>query len=204
VHWVSRGIESSQINTKFGLIWVRQSFCFLNAFNESLLLAMCTVAINVLDPRAFNPESLHFIPIFNKISWLCAQTAKRAWSIKWGVQGLPPWVTLWSLGWPWGSCQAPEPHKEQLWGDGKENAMIKTPRRVEGSNKSDMRLRFFSWTLGSALEFIGSRKMCSHLPDLLLSIVLNVSKNTEGRAGYSFGVRDWMSGWQFCSKLILP
>jgi hypothetical protein len=35
-------------------------------------------------------------------------TAKRTWSIKWGVQGLPPWVTLWSVGWPWGSCQAPE------------------------------------------------------------------------------------------------
>jgi hypothetical protein len=134
---------------------------------------------------------------------LCT-TAKRAWSIKWGVQGLPPWVTLWSLGWPWGSCQAPELHKEQLWGDGKENAMMKNPKKGRGATRVIWSLDSFSWPLGSPLEFIGLKKMCTHLPDLLLSIVLNVSKNTEGRAGYSFGVRDWMSGWQFCSKLILP
>jgi hypothetical protein len=36
------------------------SFTFLNAFNRSLLL-LC-----VLEPRAFNPESQHFIPLFNK------------------------------------------------------------------------------------------------------------------------------------------
>ncbi len=29
---------------------------------------MCTVAINVLEPRAFNSESQYFIPLFNKIS----------------------------------------------------------------------------------------------------------------------------------------
>jgi hypothetical protein len=34
---------------------------------------MCTVAINVLAPRAFNPESQYFIPLFNKISLLCGQ-----------------------------------------------------------------------------------------------------------------------------------
>jgi len=34
---------------------------------------MCTVAINVLEPRAFNAESQYFIPLFNKISWLCGQ-----------------------------------------------------------------------------------------------------------------------------------
>jgi hypothetical protein len=30
--------------------------------------AMCTVSINAIEPRAFNPESEHFIPLFNKIS----------------------------------------------------------------------------------------------------------------------------------------
>jgi hypothetical protein len=34
--------------------------------------AMCTtVAINDFEPRAFNPESQNFIPLFNKISLLC-------------------------------------------------------------------------------------------------------------------------------------
>ncbi len=78
------------------------------------------------------------------------------------------------------------------------------PKKGRGATRVIWSLDSFSWPLGSPLEFIGSKKMCTHLPDLLLSIVLNVSKNTEGRAGYSFGVRDWMSGWQFCSKLILP
>jgi hypothetical protein len=40
---------------------------FLNALNQSLLL-LCTVAINVLDPRAFKTESQYFIPLFNKFS----------------------------------------------------------------------------------------------------------------------------------------
>jgi len=34
---------------------------------------MCTVAINVLEPGAFNPEFQYFIPLFNKISRLCRQ-----------------------------------------------------------------------------------------------------------------------------------
>jgi hypothetical protein len=34
---------------------------------------MCTVAINVLEPGAFNADSQYFIPLFNKISWLCGQ-----------------------------------------------------------------------------------------------------------------------------------
>ncbi len=34
---------------------------------------MSTVAINVLEPPAFNPESQYFKPLFNKISWLCGQ-----------------------------------------------------------------------------------------------------------------------------------
>jgi len=34
---------------------------------------MCAVAIHVLEPSAFNPESQHFIPLFNKISLLCGQ-----------------------------------------------------------------------------------------------------------------------------------
>jgi hypothetical protein len=32
---------------------------------------MCTVAIYVLEPGAFNSESQYFIPLFNTISWLC-------------------------------------------------------------------------------------------------------------------------------------
>ncbi len=35
--------------------------------------ALCTVAINVLVPRAFNPKTQYFISLFNKISWLWRQ-----------------------------------------------------------------------------------------------------------------------------------
>jgi len=34
---------------------------------------MCTAAINVLAPRALNPESQYFIHLFSKISLLCRQ-----------------------------------------------------------------------------------------------------------------------------------
>jgi hypothetical protein len=34
---------------------------------------MCTVAINVFEPGAFNAKSQYFIPLFNRISWLCGQ-----------------------------------------------------------------------------------------------------------------------------------
>jgi len=34
---------------------------------------MCIVAINVIEPHAFNPKCLSFISLFNKISWLCGQ-----------------------------------------------------------------------------------------------------------------------------------
>jgi len=34
---------------------------------------MCTATINVLAPRALNPESQYFIPLFSKISLLCRQ-----------------------------------------------------------------------------------------------------------------------------------
>jgi hypothetical protein len=34
---------------------------------------MCSVAINVLEPGAFNAESQYFIPLFNRFSQLCGQ-----------------------------------------------------------------------------------------------------------------------------------
>jgi hypothetical protein len=50
---------------------------------------MCSVAIDVLEPGAFNAESEYFIPLFNRISWLCEQNPNRGWSIKWGAQLMP-------------------------------------------------------------------------------------------------------------------
>jgi len=67
------------------LNWVCPVLYFFERF-QPIAAAMCTVTINVLEPGAFNPESQYFIPLFNKISWLCRTTAKRGWSIKWGVQ----------------------------------------------------------------------------------------------------------------------
>jgi len=46
---------------------------FLEGFQPITAIAMCTVVINVLKPGAFNAESQYFIPLFNKISWLCGQ-----------------------------------------------------------------------------------------------------------------------------------
>jgi hypothetical protein len=46
---------------------------FPERFQPIAAAAMCSVAINVLEPGAFNPESYYFIPLFNKISWLCRQ-----------------------------------------------------------------------------------------------------------------------------------
>jgi hypothetical protein len=37
-------------------------------------IPMCTVATNVLKPGAFTPESQYFIPWFNKIPWLAANS----------------------------------------------------------------------------------------------------------------------------------
>jgi hypothetical protein len=37
-------------------------------FQPITAAAMCTVAIDVLEPRAFNSESQYFIPLFNEIS----------------------------------------------------------------------------------------------------------------------------------------
>jgi hypothetical protein len=45
----------------------------LERFQPITTAATCTVSINVLEPGAFNAESQYFIPLFNKISRLCAQ-----------------------------------------------------------------------------------------------------------------------------------
>jgi hypothetical protein len=41
---------------------------FPERFEPIAAAAMCTVAINVLEPGAFNLESQYFIPLFTKIS----------------------------------------------------------------------------------------------------------------------------------------
>jgi hypothetical protein len=44
---------------------------------QTITAAMCHVFINVLEPSPFDPESQYFIPLFNKISWLCRQQPGR-------------------------------------------------------------------------------------------------------------------------------
>jgi hypothetical protein len=48
------------------------SFLFLNV-STITDAALCTLVINIPEPGAFNPQSQDFIPLFNKISWLCGQ-----------------------------------------------------------------------------------------------------------------------------------
>ncbi len=53
--------------------WVCRVLSFPECIQPVTAAALCTVAINVLVPRAFNLESQYFIPWFNKIAWLCRQ-----------------------------------------------------------------------------------------------------------------------------------
>jgi hypothetical protein len=72
------------------LIWVRPvGFFFPERLQPITAAAMCTISINALQPFAFNPESEHFIPLFNKISWLWGQQSRGDEASKWGVELRP-------------------------------------------------------------------------------------------------------------------
>jgi hypothetical protein len=77
VHWVSTGHET-RFRNNFGAQLSLPCLSFTEPIQPiPAAAAMCAVAINVLKPRAFNPESQYFIPLFNKISWLCAQEPQQ-------------------------------------------------------------------------------------------------------------------------------
>jgi hypothetical protein len=67
-----RGHET-EFSTKFGAKLSSPCPFFPPWTPSSNHWCICTVAINVLEPPAFNPESQYFKPLFNKISWLCGQ-----------------------------------------------------------------------------------------------------------------------------------
>jgi hypothetical protein len=56
--------------------------------------AMCTVAIKVLEPGPFNAESQYFIPLFNRISWLCGQHLRGYEASTQAQQGMTFQITL--------------------------------------------------------------------------------------------------------------
>jgi hypothetical protein len=68
--WLQRGMKLSLAANSM-LNWVCSVLSFPERFQPITTAAMCTVAMNVLEPGAFNAESQYFIPLFNKISWLC-------------------------------------------------------------------------------------------------------------------------------------
>jgi hypothetical protein len=79
------------------LNWVCPVLSFPERFQPITIAAMCTVTINVLEPGAFNPESQYFIPLFNKISWFCAQQWLKE-GMKHQMKGCnsgPMGMTLW-------------------------------------------------------------------------------------------------------------
>jgi hypothetical protein len=55
------------------LNWVCPVLSFPERFQLITAVATCTVGINVLEPGALNAEFQYFIPLFNRISCLCAQ-----------------------------------------------------------------------------------------------------------------------------------
>jgi hypothetical protein len=68
------------------LNWVCPVLSFRESLQPITAAAMCTVAINVLEPSAFSPESQHFTPLFIKISLLCGQQSGGDEASKWEVQ----------------------------------------------------------------------------------------------------------------------
>jgi hypothetical protein len=63
--------HETQFCNKFGAKMSLPYPFFLECLQPIIPTAMCTIAINVLDLCAFNPKFQYFIPLFNKISWLC-------------------------------------------------------------------------------------------------------------------------------------
>jgi hypothetical protein len=55
------------------LNWVCPVLAVPECLQPITAAGLCTVAINVLTPHAFNPESQCFIPFFFFNSWLCRQ-----------------------------------------------------------------------------------------------------------------------------------
>jgi hypothetical protein len=59
---------------------------------------MCTVAINVLEPGAFNADSQYFIPLFNKFHDFAANSQEGMKHQMGGAsqpqQGMTFWITL--------------------------------------------------------------------------------------------------------------
>jgi hypothetical protein len=78
---LQRGMKLSLV-ANLVLNWVFPVLSFPALFQPITAAAMCTVAINVLEPGAFNLESQYFIPLFTKISWLCGQqpVEDEAWN----------------------------------------------------------------------------------------------------------------------------
>jgi hypothetical protein len=68
------------------LNWVCSLLSFPELFQPMAAAAICTVAINVLEPGAFNAESQY--PHLIKFMTL-RRAAKRGWSIKWGCNSAP-------------------------------------------------------------------------------------------------------------------
>ncbi len=81
---LQQGMKLS-LAANFVLNWVWPVLSFPERFQPITAAAMCTVAINVLKPGAFNTESEYFIPLFNKImscpvyKWVL----KSHWTIQW-------------------------------------------------------------------------------------------------------------------------
>ncbi len=61
-------IHETQFSNKLVLKFVCSVISFPEYFQPIIIADMCTVAINVLEPGAFNVESQYFIPLFNTFS----------------------------------------------------------------------------------------------------------------------------------------
>jgi hypothetical protein len=68
--------HETQFNNKFGVKLCLPCPFFSWMFSTSHCSIMCIVIINVFEPNAFNNEFQYFIPLFNKISWVCEQQPK--------------------------------------------------------------------------------------------------------------------------------
>ncbi len=77
---------------------VLNSVCLVLSFVERfqpITATICAVAINVLDPGAFNPESQYFIPLFNKIHDFVDNNQEQMKHPIRGATQAQPALTLW-------------------------------------------------------------------------------------------------------------
>ncbi len=96
---LQRGMKLS-LAANLMLNWVCSVLSFPERFQPITTAAMCTIAINLLEPGAFNAESQYFIPLFNKFHDFADNTGpvlrlNARWKPRWFSLSGSHWEPYW-------------------------------------------------------------------------------------------------------------